>query len=330
MTQPLNWKSLVEEALRRRKKDGLNQREHAALADVSIPTMSSFERGETTLSLAKAFDILRVVGLMDEPGPEGEHERFVREAMARWRELTETLPKDSPGRMPHGWFRFDYQLVGELKAVDLAELEGLLDKAELNHTGWPLFLIPREWETKPLRVQGSHLECWLYDEKHIIKIPSWADFWTANPAGNFLLVRGYKEDEQETFAPATIFDTSNPIWRIGEALRHAEKMARLMSVTPNADITINFRATYTGLLGRVLKSWANPMVVTGYEGRAALRDEVVCNLKIKAGDISKDLTASVSPLINGLYSCFGVSEVPHDYVEAALNQMLTSSVRNRF
>src|SRR3984957_20733552 len=92
---PLNWRALVAEAIRRRKAEKLTQREHAALASVSIPTIVSFDRGERTLSLAKAFDILRVVGLVDEPAEGGAQEAFVQEAFARWRELTAKLPQES-------------------------------------------------------------------------------------------------------------------------------------------------------------------------------------------------------------------------------------------
>ncbi|KQU08043.1 hypothetical protein ASG68_23590 [Rhizobium sp. Leaf453] len=61
---PFAWQRYVEETLRRRKAEGLTQKDHSALAGVSHPTMAAFERGETTLTLAKALDILRVVGLM--------------------------------------------------------------------------------------------------------------------------------------------------------------------------------------------------------------------------------------------------------------------------
>jgi transcriptional regulator with XRE-family HTH domain len=71
---PLNWRALVNEALRRRKAEKLTQRRHAALASVSVPTIVAFDRGERTLSLAKAFDILRVVGLVDEPAEGGAQE----------------------------------------------------------------------------------------------------------------------------------------------------------------------------------------------------------------------------------------------------------------
>ena len=72
---PLNWTALVAEAIRRRKAEKLTQREHAALASVSIPTIVAFDRGEKTLTLAKAFDILRVVGLVEEPAGQGAQDR---------------------------------------------------------------------------------------------------------------------------------------------------------------------------------------------------------------------------------------------------------------
>src|SRR5580698_4439013 len=98
---PLNWSALVAEAIRRRKDEKLTQREHAALASVSIPTMIAFDRRERSLSLGKAMDILRVVGLLEETSGEESQESFVQEAFQRWRELVAPLAKDSPGRFPN-------------------------------------------------------------------------------------------------------------------------------------------------------------------------------------------------------------------------------------
>jgi transcriptional regulator with XRE-family HTH domain len=109
---------------RRRKAEGLTQREHAALASVSIPTIGAFERGKRTLTLAKAFDILRVVGLVVEEAEDGAQEAFIRDAYARWRELTSPLPADSPGRFPHGWYRFDYCLDGSAFSTRAVQLSG--------------------------------------------------------------------------------------------------------------------------------------------------------------------------------------------------------------
>jgi len=157
---PLNWPALVAEAIRRRKAEKLTQREHAALASVSVPTMIAFERGERTLSLAKAIDILRVVGLVEKVSEEGSQEIFVQEAFARWRELTASLPKNSPGRFPHGWYRIDYALEGDLKEIELHKLPDILRQAVVRHTGWPMLWMPRRPELEAHEIDGV-IECWL-------------------------------------------------------------------------------------------------------------------------------------------------------------------------
>src|ERR1700683_1463459 len=146
---PLNWTALVAEAIRRRKKEKLTQSAHAARSSVSISTIVGFDRGEKTLTLAKALNILRVVGLVEEPAEGGAQEAFVQEAFARWRALTAKLPQDSPGRFPNGWYRLDYALEGELKNVELHQLPALLRQAVIPHTGWPLFLFPGRAELEP-------------------------------------------------------------------------------------------------------------------------------------------------------------------------------------
>ncbi len=119
---PVNWRALVDEAIRRRKAEKLTQREHAALASVSVPTIVSFDRGEESLTLAKAFAILRVVGLLDDgERKEGAQGAFVQEAFTRWREVTKSLPEDSAGRFRDGWYRIDYALDGDLIDYELAE-----------------------------------------------------------------------------------------------------------------------------------------------------------------------------------------------------------------
>jgi len=212
--------------LRRRKAEKLTQRQHAALASVSIPTIVAFDRCERTLSLAKAFDILRVVGLIEEPTEDGAQEAFVQEAFARWRELTSKLPEDSPARFPHGWYRIDYALEGDLKEVELHKLQQILVQAELRITGWPVFWVPTRKDLVPREVDGA-VECWLPpssdDTPRAHVDAAHCDFWRAAPTGRMFLIRGYQEDSEETFAPAKIFDTGLPIWRLGEALHPARE-----------------------------------------------------------------------------------------------------------
>ena len=59
----LNWLELVEEAVNRRKSQGLTQEQLSILAGVSKPTLSSFEQGKLTITLQNAIKILQELGL---------------------------------------------------------------------------------------------------------------------------------------------------------------------------------------------------------------------------------------------------------------------------
>ena len=59
----LNWQSLIEEAIKRRKEQHLTQEQLAVLAGVSKPTLNAFEQEKTTITLENAIKILRVLGM---------------------------------------------------------------------------------------------------------------------------------------------------------------------------------------------------------------------------------------------------------------------------
>jgi transcriptional regulator with XRE-family HTH domain len=320
---PLNWDALIAEAIRRRKAENLTQREHAALASVSIPTMIAFERGERTLSLGKAFDILRVVGLLDEPNEEGAQGKFVQEAFARWRELTKDLPENSPGRFPNGWYRIDYALQGELKAVELHRLQDLIEETEVRHTGLPMFWVPQR-EQLALREIDGVIECWLApSDAGITRALSGAadcDFWRIAPTGRAFIMRGYAEDDQDTFPPHSIFDTTLPTWRLGEALLHAANFTKLLAEYP-VKTSVQFRALYTGLSGRVLRAWANPFSGLFIEGGAARSDEALLETTVPVSEIETNLANHLHPLIASLFERFGVTGLSIERVAAELDRM---------
>jgi transcriptional regulator with XRE-family HTH domain len=320
---PVNWTALVAEAIRRRKAEKLTQREHAALASVSIPTIVGFDRGEKTLSLAKAFDILRIVGLVEEPSEGGAQEAFVQDASARWRELTAKLPENSPGRFPNGSYRFDYALEGDIKEIELHRLPPILREAVVAHTGWPLFLFPGRPELEPTEVDGA-IECWLKPAdagvNRPLGDPAHCDFWRVAPNGRAFLIRGYQEDSQDTFAPRTIFDTTLPTWRMGECLLHAQRLASRIALDPSKT-RVRFRALYTGLSGRVLRTWANPLSDLVFEGGGSRSDEAILEAVIPVDEIETRLAEHMHPLIASLFERFGVTGVSNDRVAAEIGRL---------
>jgi transcriptional regulator with XRE-family HTH domain len=323
----LNWKSLVQEAIRRRKAEKLTQREHASLAGVSIPTIVAFDRGEETLTLAKAFDILRVVGLIVARDESGAQRAFVSEALTRWRELTKTLPENSPGRFPHGSYQFDYSLEGDVPDVETHKLRGLLEKAVVHHTGWPLFLFLTRHELSPYETDGV-IECWLKPEEaganRPLGDPAHCDFWRVAPSGRAFIIRGYQEDSQDTVSPRTIFDTTLPIWRMGELLLHAAGLANLMTRHP-ANVKVRMHAHYTGLSGRVLRNWGNPLSDLMFEGGAARSDEALLETTVVVGDIKERLAEIVHPLAVSLFERFGVSGLSIERVRTEIDRLTANS-----
>ena len=322
---PIDWRNLVEETRRRRKADGLTQREHAALAGVSVPTLAAFDRGDQTLTLAKAFAILRVVGLVLEKPTDGSQNAFAQETFKRWQSLIAHLPLDAPGRFPHGYFRIDYGLEGDVRQVPLYEYEHMLRQAVTHHTGWPVFLFLERQELAPEEIGGA-IECWLAKPgvERLFVDAAHSDFWCAVPEGRLWMIRGYQEDGQDTFPPGTIFDTTLPIWRLGEALLHAEKLAAMLRKNDSASVTVKFRAVFTGLTGRVLRSWANPLGDLWLEGHAARSDEAVLETVVPAEKITEHLGEYLHPMIASLYERFGVTGLTVNRVKLEAERLLKS------
>jgi transcriptional regulator with XRE-family HTH domain len=326
---PIDWPALVREAIRRRKAEKMTQRDHAALAGVSVPTIVAFDRAETTLSLAKAFDILRVVGLLENKDRAGSQQEFVVDAFERWRQLTANLPPVSQARFPFGFCRIDYELKGPLKNVTLPILQEALKQSVVPYTGWPLFLFLTHQSLTPYE-QDEAIQCWVKPEDagdiRAFDNAAHCDFWRVSREGRAMTIRGYQEDSEETFPPGTILDTTLPIWRLAEALLHASRLAHHLSEDPHVT-QVRLRALYTGLKGRLLKSWANPLSDLFIEGGASRSDEAQLEITANTVDIEAELPRLVHSMVASLYERFGVSGLTLERVKTETARMLNSRTR---
>jgi transcriptional regulator with XRE-family HTH domain len=307
---PLCWETIINEALKRRKAERITQKEHAALANVSIPTMAAFERGSLTLTLSKAFDILNVVGLINESSGETAQDTFVHESFAKY----EQLAKNSSVAFTNGWFRFDYYLEGNLKQIGDKNFEkslfGCLKRLE--GLGWPPFWFSKIIEEKFIKKIDNAFERCLLPH----------DYWRASSSGHMFLIGGYQEDVQETFPAKTIFDVALPIWRMGEVLLHAECLAASLKENPATPINIHFRALYFGLNSRVLRSWAMPDLSLLIEEKVAQNNEAFLETIIPAYDVSAKLVEHLYPLTASLYKNFGIAQFPRQLVEIVTSRLL--------
>lgn len=296
--KPLDWQKLVDEALRRRKAEKITQREHAALANVSIPTMADFERGEKSLTLAKAFDILRVVGLVNEATKVEAQNIFVRNAFERWCEITSSLKENEPACFPHGYFRFDYYLAG----VDRLTLEEFYNVVQQSSgTSYHNASLWTCEDKSRIKIQESYsaIECWQPDQGMACR-----DFWYGSPNGQMFLMRGYHEDHNdcgyEGVPAGTIIDPTIHVRRMVQALVHAKNLASYMS--KRDDITVHFRSLYTGLSGRVLRSIFDNSLTGNHAARG---NEIILEISLPIKNINGNLSDYIYPLALTFYEKFG-------------------------
>lgn len=245
---------------------------------------------------------------------------WIGESEERWKALAETTSADNGARMPLGRWSVGYQLKGDLDTVSLGEFRDRMARGVIRHTGWPEFWVPTREGLSPYIHDGA-LECWLGGEE---RSPAHADFWRASTAGQFYLVRGYQEDEvaeNQRYAPGTSFDVTLPTWRIGEALLHAESMARQLG-DPSAEVIMQLE--WTGLAGRAAVSTTGLRALIG--DYKAKQDRHRAFLSVRADEIPGLLPELVAQIIRPLYELFDFLKLPDTLVPQELTKMRTNQL----
>ena len=320
--EPLNWREITYEAQRRRKSERLTQEDLAALAGVSRATVISFERGETSVRLDNALEILRVLGLAVDSGSMDDQAAFVRAARERWEELVSSLPPGAAARHPNGFVSYDYELT-DVPTLRPREFLAILQQAVVRQTGWPPFWVPKREALRPT-IKDGFIECWLGKPNvdRMFDDPAHSDFWRASPSGRLYLQRGYQEDGPDVLEPGTILDLTLPIWRCGEIILHAEALARALA--PPDSRTVRLRVRFTGLTGRELVSWAKPSHRQSTLGTHRSRaGEVTTTISTESKLIRPDLHDLVRRWVLPLYEHFGF-ELSRPFVEREISELLAA------
>lgn len=302
---PIDWRAVVNEAIRRRKEEGLSQRDLAALAGVSAPTLNAFEQGQINLRLDRVVAILDSLGLFRWPDRGDNLDAFVGAARRRWQELTSDLPPDHPSRQPFGHSEQAYAIEGTDKEPALSELRDILALAPRT-SGWTPFWVPTRVSIRPVINEGV-VECWLGKPEldHAFEDAAHSDFWRVGPDANAYLQRGYQEDGPDLEA-GTIFDVTLPIWRTAEVLLHAQWLARQLGAGPGDKV--RFFARYTGLAGRRLFSWAKPLLNVGLgltDAHRARSDSIDLGLDATVQEVDHDLERVTETVLLPLFERFG-------------------------
>jgi transcriptional regulator with XRE-family HTH domain len=316
-TPKFNWNAWVLEAKRRRVQEGLTQLEHANLANVSRTTIASFDRFETSLSIEKALDILRVVGLADEGGGGGSanQAQFELDALERWRKLTQKLPDGDPATFPDGHYLLSYELIGEIDAglrnAPPKWLE-LLRRVQPVST-WPPFNVFKKEALQPVVVEDT-LECWLGSasarQDKVFEDAPHLDFWRVSPAGRALILRAYQEDGADSGEPGTFLDIGLPVCRAGDIIDHALLLSAEIGKRKLGFVTrVRFNAWWTGLAGRQFVDWAVPTIRSiGFRLYRCALPEIRNTGEWDEAELRNDPANALRTLVKPLYDAFGVKD----------------------
>ena len=254
----------------------------------------------------------------EQPAKAERLDEWIGATFERWRALTEPLPENVGPRLIHGYYNFAYEIIGELRQIAHARLPEVLRASVVRHTGWPPFWYPTREGIEPYPIDGA-VECWLGGDPQTPvedRDPAHSDFWRIHPEGLAFLLRGFEEDGMEAQAPgrepippAAVFDVTLPVWRVGETLLQAERLAANLFEGPT---TIRFVATYEGLAGRTLTSIDRRRHL--FDNRIARQNSIKLSTHVGAQAIDANLPEIVHPLLSPLYALFDFFELPMQLV----------------
>ena len=258
-------------------------------------------------------------------GEEEHLEKWISGSRKRWCALVNELPSDSGARFPHGCYNFAYEIVGEPRGLGLAQLPDVLVASVVRHTGWPPFWYPTRRGIAPYPIDGT-VECWLGKDPRLPdeeRDPAKCDFWRISPDGLAYLLRGYQEDGRDLLRAGaaridfgSVFDVTLPVWRLGEALLQAQRLAGNLFHEPT---TIKYVARYEGLKGRSLVSLNLDRYLRARE--VSRQSEIVLSTHVDSNSISANLPEIVHSFLSPLYALFGFFELPKKLVTDELAKM---------
>ena len=240
-------------------------------------------------------------------------------SLDRWQEITGDRPEDDPARFAEGHFHVSYMLVGQFEESDLTDLPELLSSAVARHSGLPPFRVPTDPSRAPYLCDET-IECWMEG----LLPPS--EFWKASPDGKMFLIRGLQEDFNDRVPPKTILDADIPIYRMGECLLHAEKLATTLGME---DGEVLFQVTYSGLQGRELSSldeskrlqYLQEVGSGQYHGRYSRQDRFTKTIQVEIARLRDHLPEVLFELLSPLYLMFGFFKLSRQTVISVVDEL---------
>ena len=241
-------------------------------------------------------------------------EEWTERCRARWADgVREKLIDECATPYAKDFWHFAYVIIGNFKKPTVNEFRDILRTIEGHESGWPPWIASMETPELRPRLHGDVIECWLFN--NVIPNMVCSDFWMASPDGMLFLLRNYQEDSGGKVGTEKVMDFVLPVWRVGECLLHAERMARKLGAK---DANVLFQVDWHGLAGRKLTSIDRFM-----PGDDTCRQDRASSgpIRVPAGKIIDSLPEVVQKATSPLYTSFNFFEPPSSMYAEEIDKM---------
>lgn len=264
-----------------------------------LDSIRTILQGHTVTSTAPATDLLK---------------DFTAESFERWKSLVGNLPVDAGARLANGHYQLSFEFIGVPESSLKRMMDRLREADQIQLTGWGPFVNIGRSPIGPHPVDNV-IEAWMGYENEGRYGDHHADFWRVDPRGLLYEIRGFEEDFTDKAKPATAFDATMPIWRVGETMLYVARLAR----TYEGDAEIRMRAEYTGLKGRQIASIFDRMYAI--RRGTSMSDRKVLEMQVTTTQIEDNLAEVLLSFLLPLYEQFDFSTVSIDVVNAELRRL---------
>jgi hypothetical protein len=245
---------------------------------------------------------------------------FAEAAQRRWSDIVADLPSTTSARFPLGYYEMAFSLAGADPAASLKELLDRLSTARrIKLTGWSAFLAMHIPGLAPYPHE-DFVEAWLgrpiSGATDVASLePVRCDFWRASRSGQLYTIRGYLEDSSPDRPPGTCMDMAVPVWRVGEGLLFATRLAETFEGVKQ----ILVRCRFTGLKGRALVSIDNSRIAFG--DSISRTNDVLVQTRATPAEVQDSLTELTLQLLTPLYERFDFFQLPISLVDQELQKL---------
>ena len=253
-------------------------------------------------------------GLQPEETTGDRLRKYLEESKERYSTVIEERGVQLP---PHGAWEVGLLLIGDNPTHSTnQDFLNLLNSNNPRHTGWPIWLDSRNFYDESTRPYVFE-ETW---EALIVALTPnlrHIDFMRLNPEGRFYLRRAFEDDIlthlPHSPEPMEYFDFLFPVERTAEALAVGIAFAKAMGCDPEkTQLAFGFR--WTGLQGRQLTSWVEPMRHISPRG-PAYQDEVTAFVEVPLETPLSALGEFVNQAVKPLFGVFDGFALSKDVVE---------------